>query len=419
MNNLYGVAQSKELPEKEFYWLSEDEINQLDIMTIADDSDTGFILEVDLDYPSILHEEHNDYPMAVESINVTEDMLSPFTKDLGKDLKLKHKSNTKLVPNLHSKEKYVLHFRILKQYISHGLELKKIHRVIGFKQSPWLKPYIDFNTEKRKLAQNSFEKDFFKLMNNSMFGKTMENMRKWVHVELVNTPKRLRKLCDKPNFQNFKIFNKDLVAVNLKKVNIVLNRPIYAGFCILDISKTFMYAYHYDYMKVKYGPKAKLLFTDTDSLCYEVETQDLYQDMWESKQLFDLSNYEKDHAIFDDTNKKVLGKMKDECGGAVIEEFVGLRPKMYSLKYDGAEKKAAKGVKKCVMEKQLKHEAYLSCLKDRTEMRHEMNMIRSYSHKVFSVTVNKTSLSPYDDKRYFLKDGINSLAYGHERISES
>ena len=419
MNNLYGVAQSKELPEKEFYWLSEDEIDQLDIMSIADDSDTGFILEVDLDYPSILHEEHNDYPMAVESINVTEDMLSPFTKDLGKDLKLKHKSNTKLVPNLHSKEKYVLHFRILKQYISHGLELKKIHRVIGFKQSPWLKPYIDFNTEKRKLAQNSFEKDFFKLMNNSVFGKTMENMRKRVHVELVNTPKRLRKLCAKPNFQNFKIFNKDLVAVNLKKVNIVLNRPIYAGFCILDISKTFMYAYHYDYMKVKYGPKARLLFTDTDSLCYEVETQDLYQDMWQNKQLFDLSNYEKDHAIFDDTNKKVLGKMKDECGGAVIEEFVGLRPKMYSLKYDGAEKKAAKGVKKCVMEKQLKHEAYLSCLKDRTEMRHEMNMIRSYSHKVFSVTVNKTSLSPYDDKRYFLKDGINSLAYGHERISES
>ena len=149
--------------------MSECEIDQFDIMSIADDSDTGFILEVDLDYPSVLHEEHNDYPMAVESINVTEDMLSPFTKELGKDLKLKHKSYTKLVPNLHPKEKYVLHFRILKQYISHGLRLKKIHRVIGFKQSPWLKPYIDFNTEKRK--QNSFEKDFFKLMNNSVFGK--------------------------------------------------------------------------------------------------------------------------------------------------------------------------------------------------------------------------------------------------------
>ena len=177
-----------------------------------------------------------------------------------------------------------------------------LDRVIGFKQSPWLKPYIDFNTEKRKDAQNSFEKDFFKLMNNSVFGKTMENMRKRVHVELVNTPKRLRKLCAKPNFQNFKIFNEDLVAVNLKKVNIVLNRPIYAGFSIFDISKTFMYEFHYDYMKAKYGPKAQLLFTDTDSLCYEVETQDLYQDMSENKELFDLRNYKKSHELYDNTN---------------------------------------------------------------------------------------------------------------------
>ena len=419
MNNLYGAAQSKPLAEKEFYWLNENEIEQLDIMNIADDSDTGFILEVDLDYPSCLHEEHNDYPMAVESVSLSKDMLSPFTKELGKELKLKHKPCTKLVPNLHPKEKYVLHYRILKQYIAHGLRLKKIHRVIGFKQSPWLKPYIDFNTEKRKDAQNGFEKDFFKLMNNSVFGKTMENMRKRVHVELVNTPKRLRKLCAKPNFQNFKIFNEDLVAVNLKKVNIVLNRPIYAGFSILDISKTFMYEFHYDYMKAKYGPKAQLLFTDTDSLCYEVETQDLYQDMSENKELFDLSNYKKSHELYDNTNNKVLGKMKDECGGAVIEEFIGLRPKMYSLKYSSQEKKTAKGVKKCVLEKQLKHEAYLTCLSNRSDMRHEMNMIRSYSHQVYSVTVNKTSLSPYDDKRYFLKDGIHSLAYGHKRISES
>ena len=346
MNNLYGAAQSKPLAEKEFYWLNENEIEQLDIMNIADDSDTGFILEVDLDYPSCLHEEHNDYPMAVESVSLSKDMLSPFTKELGKELKLKHKPCTKLVPNLHPKEKYVLHYRILKQYIAHGLRLKKIHRVIGFKQSPWLKPYIDFNTEKRKDAQNGFEKDFFKLMNNSVFGKTMENMRKRVHVELVNTPKRLRKLCAKPNFQNFKIFNEDLVAVNLKKVNIVLNRPIYAGFSILDISKTFMYEFHYDYMKAKYGPKAQLLFTDTDSLCYEVETQDLYQDMSENKELFDLSNYKKSHELYDNSNNKVLGKMKDECGGAVIEEFIGLRPKMYSLKYGSQEKKTAKGVKK-------------------------------------------------------------------------
>ena len=419
MNNLYGCAQSEALPEKDFYWLNEDEIEQLDIMNLPDDSETGLILEVDLEYPSYLHETDNDYPMAVEALKVTKDMLSPYTLELGKILKLKHKDSTKLVPNLYPKEHYVLHYRNLKQYLSHGLQLKKIHRAIGFTQSPWLKSYIDFNTEKRKNAQNSFEKDFFKLMNNSVFGKTMENMRKRVHVELVNTPKRLRKLCAKPNFQSFKIFNEDLVAVNLKKVNIVLNRPIYAGFCILDISKTFMYAFHYEYMQAKYGPKARLLFTDTDSLCYEVEVQDIYEEMYKNKHLFDLSNYDKTHYLFDNTNNKVLRKMKDECGGSVVEEFVGLRPKMYSLKYGSQEKKTAKGVKKCVMEKQLKHEAYRACLENKTEMRHEMNMIRSYSHQVYSITVNKTSLSPYDDKRHVLKNGIESLAYGHKRILES
>ena len=151
----------------------------------------------------------------------------------------------------------------------------------------------------------------------------MENMRKRVHVELVYNAKRLRKLCTKPNFQFFKIFNEDLVAVNLKKVNIVLNRPIYAGFCTLDISKTFMYAFHYDYMQAKYGSKVRLLFIDTDSLCYEVEVEDIYQDIFKDKRRFDTSNFEKHHYLYDNTNKKVLGKTKDECGVALIEEFVG------------------------------------------------------------------------------------------------
>ena len=417
MNSLYSSAMSVPLPEKDFYWFNENEIDQLDVMNIPDDSDTGLILEVDLDYPHSLHETDNDYPMAVESLKVTKDLLSPYTLKLGEALKLKHKDITKLVPNLCDKRHYILHLRNLKQCMSHGLQLKKIHRAIGFTQSPWLKSYIDFNTEKRKNAQNDFEKDFFKLMNNSVFGKTMENMRKRVHVELVNSAKRLRKLSAKPNFQCFKIFNDDLVAVNLKKVNIVLNRPIYAGFCILDISKTFMYAFHYDYMRAKYGTKAQLLFTDTDSLCYEVEVEDVYQEMFKDKYHFDTSNFEKQHYLYDTTNKKVLGKMKDECGGAVIEEFVGLRPKMYSLKYGDQEKKTAKGVKKCVIEKQLKHEAFRACFANQSDMRHNMNMIRSYGHQLFSVTVNKTSLSPYDDKRYVLKNDIETLAFGNKKIS--
>ena len=418
MNNLYSSTMSVALPEKDFYWLNEDEIDQLDVMKISDDSDTGIILEVDINYPASLNEKDNDYPMAVDAFKVTKDLFSPYTCKLGEALNLKHKDATKLVQNLYHKKHYVLHYRSLKQYMSHGLQLKKIHRAIGFTQSPWLKSYIDFNMVKRKNAQNDFEKDFFKLMNNSVFGKTMGNIRKRVHVELVNNAKRLRKLCAKPNFQCFKIFNEDLVAVNLEKVNIVLNRPIYAGFCILDISKTFMYAFHYDYMQLSMV-RRRGYYSLTDSLCYKVEVADIYQEIFKDKHRFDTSNFEKHHFLYDNTNKKVSGKMKDECGGAVVEEFVGLRPKIYSLKYGDQENKKAKGIKKCVIEKQLKHEAFRNCLANRSDMRYQMNMIRSYGHQIYSVTVNKTSLSPYDDKRYVLEKGIDALAFGNKRISES
>ena len=144
MNNLYSSAMSVALPEKDFYWWNEDEIDQLDVMNIPDDSDTGIILEVDLDYPVSLIEKDNDYPIAVEVFKVTKDLLSPYTCKLGEALKLKHKDATKLVPNLYDKKHYVLHYRDLKQY----LQLKKIHRVIRLTQSPWLKSYIDFKTEK-------------------------------------------------------------------------------------------------------------------------------------------------------------------------------------------------------------------------------------------------------------------------------
>ena len=204
--------------------------------------------------------------------------------------------------------------------------------------------------------------------------------------------------------------------MNLRKTNIVLNRPIYAGFCILDLAKLLMFQFHYDFVKSTYGEKAQLLFTDTDSLCYEIETHDLYQDMFKHAQLFDTSNFDKRHFLYSKTNCKDLGKMKDECGGQPIEEFVGLRPKMYSLLYGGLEKKTAKGVKKAVVDKHLKHESYKRALFDHCSMRHSMNMIRSYNHQLFSVSICKTTLSPYDDKRFVLDSGIHTIAHGHYKI---
>ena len=324
---------------------------------------------MNLDYPKELHDYHNDYPLAPEKMKVIEDMLSPYAKKLLEDLQLKGTSTEKLIPNLRPKEKYIVHYRNLKLYTELGMKLSKIHRVLTFRQIPWLKTYIDFNTEKRKQATNDFEKDFFKLMNNSVFGKTMENLRKRIDVKLVNSQSKARKLTSKPTFHAFKIFNEDLVAVHMLKQKLYLNRPIYVGFSILDLSKTLMYDFHYNHIKKTYGSLAQLLFTDTDSLCYCIETDDIYADMLQHKHLFDTSEYDTKHPLYNIENKKILGKMKDETKGIPIEEFVGLKSKMYSLIYKEKgqiiEKKTAKGIKKSVIKQHTRHEHYKQCLLER------------------------------------------------------
>ena len=173
-----------------------------------------------------------------------------------------------------------------------------------------MRQYIDFNTQKRAGAKDAFEKDFFKLMNNSVYGKTFENLRKRVDVRLVTDQNKLSKLASKPTYVNSKIITEVLIAVHKIKETLKLDRPAYIGMCILDLSKTLMYDFHYNYIKKRYNNKAKLLFTDTDSLCYEIETQDIYDELWQDRNLFDNSDYPKDSKCFDSTNKKVSANLK-------------------------------------------------------------------------------------------------------------
>ena len=225
-----------------------------------------------------------------------------------------------------------------------ALKIKKIHRGIKFREEPWMKSYIELNTRLRTEAENDFEKDVFKLMNNSVFGKTMENIRNRVDVKLVSDRKVAEKLSAKPNFRHCTIFNENLVAVHMKK-KMVFNKPVYCGMVILDLSKTLMYDFHYKYIKPKYGEKAKLLMTDTDSLRYEIQTEDLFEDISKDVEKgFDTSNFPKDHPSgIQGKNKKIPGMMKDEAGGKIIEEFVGLRAKLYSFKmFKGKEEKNAR-----------------------------------------------------------------------------
>ena len=404
-NNLYGWSMTQDLPINGFRWISNKEF---DLAKLPEGK--GLILEVDLEYPEDLHDMHNDFPLAPEKMKIRNHMLSDYCKQFN----LKVEGVIKLIPNLQPKKNYVLHYKNLKQYIELGLKVTKVHRVLEFNQSPWLKKYIDFNTEKRKVAKSEFEKDFFKLMNNSVFGKTIENLRKRVNVSLITDPKKLLKHSSKPSFVSSKIFNENLVAVHKIKQSLTLNRPAFVGMAILDLSKTLMCNMHYNYIKKRHGNNAQLLFTDTDSLTYDIKTQDVYKEFWSDKHLFDFSNYCNCSEFYDSTNKKVVGKMKDETAGVPIVEFVGLRSKMYSyVKNNEKGNKTAKGIKKNVVKNVIRHEDYKNTLFNRSHMFHKMKIIKSENHEIYSQEINKKSLSCFDDKRYILSNGIDSYAYGH------
>ena len=224
----------------------------------------------------------------------------------------------------------------------------------------------------------------------------------------------MQKLVCKPTFHRFHIFNEDLTAVHMLRSQIKLIKPIYVGFAILELSKSLMYTFHYDYMKCKYEQRAALCFTDTDSLMYDIETEDVYQDMKMDIDQFDTSDYPANHSLHSVANKKVLGKMKDEMNGEVIHEFVGLRSKMYSIKSSGGvEKKTAKGIRKSTIKRRLRHDMYRRALFEDVVSHEMMRSIRSYNHKVYSIQLNKVGLSAYDDKRYVLDDKFTTRAHGH------
>ena len=409
-NNLYGWTMIQFLPYGGFKWLSKKEIDKFDLNSIDENSPIGYILEVDLEYPIELHDLHNDYPLAPEKLEIIQGMLSKYCSNTADEYVTKIGGVNKVVPNLRNKRKYVVNCRSLQLYLSLGMKLTKVHRILKFKQSDYLKKYIDFNTEKRKNALNSFEASYFKLMMNSIFGKTMENLRKRINVELINNAKYYVRCVSRPSFISQDIFSKNFVAVHKIKPVLALNKPIHEGFSILDLSKLLMYEFHYNYIKSKFD--AKLLFTDTDSLVYEIKTRNVYENFYLDKGLFDLSAYPLDSKFFDPVKKKVFGKMKNELTGRIISEFTGFISMVHSLiSVDDQKVTKAKGVNK-----KIRHKEFVDVLFNKKVIRHNMKRIQSKLHRIGTYYVSKISLSCSDDKRYVLNDGVNTLAYFHKDI---
>ena len=247
----------------------------------------------------------------------------------------------------------------------------------------------------------------------------MENVRKRVNVRLFRSKEeqKILKYVAKPTFARQEIFNPFLVAIQNHKEKVLLNKPIYVGMAILDISKHLMYDFYYNTLKARYGDKIRLLYTDTDSLIVKVDTEDVYGDMALNADLYDTSNYAPGHPLYSDQNKKIIGKFKDELGGKVMTEFIGLRPKMYSYTGEDSDKRA-KGVKKSVLCKTITHEDYKKCLLNHEVFSRDMPGLRSYNHVIKGETVHKVALAPLDTKRYIL-DGISTLAFGHVDIPTS
>ena len=243
------------------------------IRNYDEDSDKGYIFEVDVENPKILHDLHGDLPFLPERMKIS-------------------KCN-KLGCNLYDKNNYVIHIRSLKQALDHGLILKKVYRVIQFNQEAWLKEYTEMNAELRKQAKNDFEKQFLKLMNNSVFGKTMENVRKHKDIKLVATDKRRNQLVSEPNYHTTKYFSENLLAIEMKKIKVKMNKPVYLVLSILGISKKLMYEFWYDYIKPKYQSSAKLSYMDTDSFIIYIKTEDVYEHIADDvEKRFDTTNYE-------------------------------------------------------------------------------------------------------------------------------
>ena len=404
-NNLYGVSMIQSLPYKNFKWSNDLTLDKIGIY------------EVDIKIPKELHNKFKDYPLAPEIKSIPENKLSEYQTYLNNKLNIKYtEKDKKLILDLLAKKNYKIYYKNLQYYMKLGIKITKIHKILTFDEKPFLKEYIDLNTNLRKEAKNDLEKDLFKLMNNAIFGKSMENVLNRSNIKLINNdPEKLLKLIRQPNFQHAYQISDKLCLVESKPIKTVFDKPIYIGACILETSKLHMYKFWYDYLKNKYNDNVELIYTDTDSLIIHVETDDIYKDMFEDKDKYDFSEYPKNHPNYDITNKKVLGTFKDELKSRIITEFIGLKPKMYSFNFIDEDnivvnKNTHKGVKESIS---LNHDEYKRSLYKEELIYKEFYNLQLNKQNIYLDKIKKIALNPFESKRYWI-DNINSLPYGYE-----
>ena len=390
---------SKYLPYRGFCWTDPNAYDE-DFIKNYDKGKYGALLEADVEYPVNVKIKHKDLAFLPE--------------------KRKINNTNKLITTLEDKNNYIVHVAALKQALSQGLKLTKIHRVIEFKQKLWMKKYIDENIKLRKDAKNEAEKNFFKLTNNAVFGKAMENIRNNRDIKLVNTYEQMIKLVSRPNLHSSTCFSENLMAIEMKKTGVYMNKPTYIGQAILDISKTLMYEFFYDYLKPKYGDKIKICYMDTDSFILHIQTEDFYKDIsHDVNEWFDTSEISKkaNRPITPRINKKELGMMKFELGDDEMIECTNARAKLYAYLYQKRnneihESKRAKGTKKCITKKELTYQDFKDSVENGTIKRKIQYRFKSDHHNIFTEKIKKISIISNDDKRIQAFDKSIRYQYG-------
>lgn len=414
-NNLYGWAMSQPLP---YAGLKLVDIELSEVLKTPDDDKYGYIVEIDLEFPKEIHDKLKEYPPCPENISPDAEWLGEYQHEIIKLNNTKYNSCPKLVPHLYKHEKYCIHYRNLKFISELGVKLGKVHNIVRFRQKPWLKTYIDFNTVKRTQAKNEFEKDFFKLMNNAVFGKTMENVKNRMDLYITTSEDKAMKWFSKINFKDSKSYD-GLYLIEMYKKEIVYDKPIYVGTSILDLSKLHMMDFHYNVIQKEFENQYNLIYSDTDSLVYNIYTNDLYKWIGEHKQYFDLSESVRPELV-DNTNKKVLGKFKDEMNSLIIKEFLALNPKVYSINcstsLDNIEtkcKKTLKGVSRAVVRDEITYSDYDSVLSSGYSQNRNVIGIRSINHQLITLKTNKIALTSFYDKMKMLNN-IDCVPFGFE-----
>ena len=403
-NALYSHVIKSYLPEKNFKFLSEEEIRSLDIANIPNDNEIGYIFEVDIEYPFYLHNEHNELPFLAEH----------FTPPNSKC--------KRLITNLYDKKKYVLHYVLLKQVLKYGLKVQKIYRVISFSQSPWLATYIEKNIDLRKKTDNKFLRLLYKTYNNSLYGKLLESLENRVIVKLMNkwdTRPSAKRLIASPFFKRSYIYDENLVAIEMKKYCIYQNRPNIVGFSILDLAKVHYYDFYYGFIKNHYSiNEHRFIYKDTDSIILALFKHDIYKIMKENPSYFDTSKYPENNPFkITPQNGDYTGLFKDENFGKIMTFFCGLRVKLYSYQVENMKEfKICKGIKKCIIESELCFQNYIECLREKSVLYRNQLLIKSNKHDVYTIEQKKIALSQDDTKRYILPNNIETYAWGYHLI---